>query len=513
MFHGGIWAKLRPFYKWYVLGLVSTGYILGELGHYLIGTTSKVTANDLHYGDKACMLNTSHSHLTYSQLPVVCEKVSSKEKCESLSLNGTEYCEWGYNGLGIDYQVLAGPAFMAVFTVVGVIIGFIADKYNRAKILSYCTLVFVIAIILMGAVKEYWHLVVLRMIMAAGESGCNPLATGILTDMFPEHQRALVLSIFNWGIYGGYGIAFPVGRYIPDLNAWGLSWRVCYYGAGIVGIVITLLTFMTLREPERTTIGEEGGKAENMEAGKKQPQITIWHVITQPRIILLCIAASIRHCGGMCFAYNADLYYRDYFPDVDLGWWLFAVTVGIGSVGVVVGGYVSDKFVAKLGVRSRVLVLGLSQLIATLPAFGSVIFGPLWAMITLALSYFFAEMWFGIVFTVLVEIVPLSVRSTTVGVFLFVMNNVGGNLPILVDPVAKAIGYREAIMIFYAGFYGISCILFFLTMFFMDGPVDKASEPTQVSPTAKPIGLDNRAYSHDELSARNGRHAHDSSKL
>lgn len=65
-------------------------------------------------------------------------------------------------------------------------------------------------------------------------------------------------------------------------------------------------------------------------------------------------------------------------------------------------------------------------------------------------------MWFGIVFAILVEIVPLSVRSTTVGVFLFVMNNVGGNLPILVDPVSKAIGYREAIMIFYAGFYGIS---------------------------------------------------------
>lgn len=34
--------------------------------------------------------------------------------------------------------------------------------------LSICTLVFSIAIILMGTVKEYWHLVVLRMILAAG---------------------------------------------------------------------------------------------------------------------------------------------------------------------------------------------------------------------------------------------------------------------------------------------------------------------------------------------------------
>lgn len=36
------------------------------------------------------------------------------------------------------------------------------------------------------------------------------------------------------------------------------------------------------------------------------------------------------------------------------------------------------------------------------------------------------------------------------------MNNIGGNLPILVDPVAKMIGYRESISIFYAGFYALS---------------------------------------------------------
>jgi len=69
---------------------------------------------------------------------------------------------------------------------------------------------------------------------------------------------------------------------------------------------------------------------------------------------------------------------------------------------------------------------------------------------------FAAEMWFGIVFAVVVEIVPLNLRSTTVGVFLFVMNNIGGNLPILVEPTRMAIGFRESLYIYYAGFYGIS---------------------------------------------------------
>lgn len=63
----------------------------------------------------------------------------------------------------------------------------------------------------------------------------------------------------------------------------------------------------------------------------------------------------------------------------------------IGSIGVVVGGIVSDKIVAKMGIKSRVAVLAISQLIASPGAFGSVYFDPLWAMITLGLSYFFGK--------------------------------------------------------------------------------------------------------------------------
>lgn len=67
-----------------------------------------------------------------------------------------------------------------------------------------------------------------------------------------------------------------------------------------------------------------------------------------------------------------------------------------------------------------------------------------------------AEMWFGILFAIVVEIVPLNLRSTTIGVFLFVMNNIGGNLPILVEPIRVTIGFRESLYIFYAGAYGVS---------------------------------------------------------
>jgi len=87
------------------------------------------------------------------------------------------------------------------------------------------------------------------------------MAAGILSDIFAEEYRGLVMSIFNWGIYGGYGIAFPVGRYVTAANFWGLGWRVSYYAGGAIGLVLALLTLTTLREPARQTIGEERNNA------------------------------------------------------------------------------------------------------------------------------------------------------------------------------------------------------------------------------------------------------------
>lgn len=89
-------------------------------------------------------------------------------RCLSLDYNGTKYCEWNYNGLGIDYQLLAGPSFFLVYTIVGVFIGIAADRFNRIRLLAVCTLVFSIAIFFMGTVEKYWHLVLLRMLLAAG---------------------------------------------------------------------------------------------------------------------------------------------------------------------------------------------------------------------------------------------------------------------------------------------------------------------------------------------------------
>lgn len=69
--------RLSSLYQPYVLGIVSLGYVLGELGHYLIGVTSKAIAIDLEYGDITCQLNSTDYFL--SELPVLCETANNSE--------------------------------------------------------------------------------------------------------------------------------------------------------------------------------------------------------------------------------------------------------------------------------------------------------------------------------------------------------------------------------------------------------------------------------------------------
>lgn len=86
------------------------------------------------------------------------------------NVNGSEIpsCEWNFNGLGTEYQILAGPSFILCFTVAGVMWGVIADRFNRVHLLGVATLAFSLAISGTAFATQYWHLVLFRMALAAG---------------------------------------------------------------------------------------------------------------------------------------------------------------------------------------------------------------------------------------------------------------------------------------------------------------------------------------------------------
>ena len=81
----------------------------------------------------------------------------------------------------------------------------------------------------------------------------------------------------------------------------------------------------------------------------------------------------------------------------------------------------------------------------------------------LLLYYLCAETCSANLFTVIVETIESDQKAVSIALFLFFYNNIGGNLPVIVFPLANAIGYREALYLIWPGMMTLSSVLFFVT--------------------------------------------------
>eukprot|EP00092_Neocalanus_flemingeri_P010484 GFUD01011295.1.p1 GENE.GFUD01011295.1~~GFUD01011295.1.p1 ORF type:complete len:473 (+),score=126.28 GFUD01011295.1:388-1806(+) len=446
--------------KLYFLSLMTLSYIVGELTHFLINTTSREVAREVEFGEKSCFVNGSF----------VTDEEEDKERFDcSESKNETQcgsekHCYWEYSGLGIQYQVLAGPSFILVFIFSAVFLAILSDwlydKLSRTLMLSVGTATFSTACLLMGLAGQYWQLVILRMMIAAGLSVCRPVSGGLIAELFSASSRGVANGIFSWGVYYGYGLAFVFGIYITRADVLGYGWRAPYVLAALPGLVLAVLLATTVKDPrqkdtEATAKASSDGRAYFR---------TLARSFLSPSMLILLLAAFFRHTAGYCWAYNTRLFFQTYYPDFDIGLWTFSASVFGGSFGVFAGGFFSDRLVQVLGLPSRLWLLSACTLLAAPLAVGTLYFPPPGAFGCLIVYYFFAETWFAVLFTVIVEIVDPEVRSTCIAIFLFLMNLVGGNLPVIVAPLRSYFNdYRSALYLVWPGFLTISAFIFLLS--------------------------------------------------
>ena len=86
--------------KIYFLSLMTLSYIVGELTHFLINTTSRAVAREIGYGEMSCFKNETFADVDSDETGVICSEIKNETDC-ALADN----CHWSFNGLGIQYQV------------------------------------------------------------------------------------------------------------------------------------------------------------------------------------------------------------------------------------------------------------------------------------------------------------------------------------------------------------------------------------------------------------------------
>ena len=82
----------------------------------------------------------------------------------------------------------------------------------------------------------------------------------------------------------------------------------------------------------------------------------------QPGLLLLCVGGGLRQGGGLVWAYNVKAYFKQYYCGrVNVGDYLSWVPLVGGTLGALVGGFISDRLARSKGFNSRLWVLITSQ--------------------------------------------------------------------------------------------------------------------------------------------------------
>ena len=186
----------------------------------------------------------------------------------------------------------------------------------------------------------------------------------------------------------------------------------------------------------------------------------------QAPLLLLCIGGGLRQGGGLVWSYNVKAYFTHYYcGSVNVGNYLSWVPLIGGTVGALFGGWVSDRVARTRGITARLWVLIISQL-AAIPFLVGVLYLPPspWAFLSLLPAYAIGEMWIGVCLAVVIAMAPRDIASAAVALFLLIINNIGGSLPLLVPALEMVISLRIALLLLFPGLYLLAAVLFTLTL-------------------------------------------------
>ncbi|HVM07497.1 MAG TPA: MFS transporter [Acidimicrobiales bacterium] len=158
--------------------------------------------------------------------------------------------DWNLNDLQLG---ALGFAFVFVNVIATIPAGWVADRYNRTRIVGWTLLSWSGLSALSAIAINYPTLFLARAALGIGQAVDDPSSTSLLTDYYPAKVRGRVFSAQQVSVFLGGGIGLALGGFVGAQ----LGWRWAFALVGMPGSLIAFLCFK-LREPTRGESELEG---------------------------------------------------------------------------------------------------------------------------------------------------------------------------------------------------------------------------------------------------------------
>jgi MFS family permease len=277
---------------------------------------------------------------------------------------------------------------------------------------------------------NYWMLLITRLGVGVGEAVCAPAATSWIGDLVPAARRARAMARFMMAVPVGGLLSFAVGG--PVAQAFG--WRIALAVAAIPAVAL-VPALLRLREPARTA-----------SAAEPAPFATLVRI---PAFWWIAASGAIVNFVLYTFSFFLPAFLTRVhgFTVAQAGVWT-GVGSGISGVaGALAAGAAGDRFKENLGQR-RLLAAAAAVLAASPVAFAAIRLPGGTAAVAvplLMLAYGLWQMYYGLVYAAIQDIVPAQLRGTAMAAYYLAMYLCGASFGPLVTGRLSDIFARQAL--------------------------------------------------------------------
>jgi MFS family permease len=320
--------------------------------------------------------------------------------------------------------LLGGLAFAILYTLLGIPIARLAERWNRVSIISIAVVVWSGFTVACGFAGGFVTLLLLRVGVGIGEAGCSPPSHSLISDYFEPKRRASALSVYAFGIPLGAMIGAMAGGWLAQ----HLGWRWAFMIVGAPGVLLAALIKFLVREPPR---GHSDAAAVPDAPAGRWLATEIGELAAVTRILFggwpmlnMMLGVTLVSFAGYGIGQFAPPYFNRAFGlDYATVGLIFGLVGGFSAgVGTLAGGFISD-FAGRRNARWYALTPAIGVAIAT-PLYAAVYLQNDWrfAAVVLLFPAAFGYTYLAPTFGVVQNVVGTRRRATAAAVMLLFLN-------------------------------------------------------------------------------------------